>query len=327
MVIYILQEINKIVFSHNIFKMNYLNLVRYKNLILIAFMQLLFCFGFLKLQNVDLALANFQYYLLVLSTVLIAAGGYVINNIFDQETDLENDKEVVVGKSISEKSAYNMYFVLNLIGVGIAFYLSQIIQRPNFVVFFILIVTILYFYATTLKQLPLIGNIAVAFILSFSIIIIGIYQLLPATDEMNKVQMRTLFSILFDFAIITFIINLIREIVKDLEDFKGDNSQGMRTLSIILGIEKTTKLIAFLLVVPIVLILLYINNYLMENKLYYATVYILITIIAPLTYVLVKIVTAKIKSEFHHLSTVLKIVLFFGIVTIVVISQNIIHNG
>ena len=327
MVIYILQEINKIVFSHNIFKMNYLNLVRYKNLILIAFMQLLFCFGFLKLQNVDLALANFQYYLLVLSTVLIAAGGYVINNIFDQETDLENDKEVVVGKSISEKSTYNMYFVLNLIGVGIAFYLSQIIQRPNFVVFFILIVTILYFYATTLKQLPLIGNIAVAFILSFSIIIIGIYQLLPATDEMNKVQMRTLFSILFDFAIITFIINLIREIVKDLEDFKGDNSQGMRTLSIILGIEKTTKLIAFLLVVPIVLILLYINNYLMENKLYYATVYILITIIAPLTYVLVKIVTAKIKSEFHHLSTVLKIVLFFGIVTIVVISQNIIHNG
>ena len=308
-------------------KMKYLHLIRYKNLVLIAFMQLLFCFGFLKTQNIDLALANWQYCLLVLATLLIASGGFIIKTIFDQEADLENQKKVIIGQTISEKSAYTIYFIVNIIGVSIAFYLSQIIQRPNFVVFFILIVTILYFYATSLKQMPLIGNIAVAFIVSFSVLVIGIYQLLPATDAMNKVQMRTLFSILSDFAIIAFILNLIREIIKDLENFKGDDSIGMRTLPIVLGIKKTTILVAFLILIPIVLIVLYCNNYLMANKLYYATAYILLTIIAPLTYSLIKITTSKSKSDFSYLSTVLKIVLFFGSVSIVIISQNIIHNG
>ncbi len=307
--------------------MKYLHLIRYKNLGLIAFMQILFCFGFLKFQNVDLALANWQYYLLILSTLLIAAGGFIIDTIFDLESDIENEKKIIIGQTISEKRAYSFYFIVNVIGVGIAFYLSQIIQRPNFVVFFILIVTILYFYATSLKQLPLIGNIAVSCILSFSIIIIGIYQLLPATDEMNKIQMRTLFSILIDFAIITFLINLIREIIKDLEDFKGDDLQGKRTLPIVLGVKKTTTLTALFIIIPVVLILLYVNNYLMENKLYYATSYIVLTIIAPLIYSLIKISTSKSKLEFRQLSIVLKIVLFFGIVSIIVISKNIIHNG
>lgn len=307
--------------------MKYLYLIQYKNLILIAFMQLLFCFGFLKFQNIDLALANWQYYLLILSTLLIASGGFIINTIFNQEIDLTNEKKVSIGRIISEKKAFTIYFTVNIIGVGIAFYLSQIIQRPNFVVFFILIVTILYFYATSLKQMPLIGNIAVSLVLSFSVLVIGIYQLLPATDEMNKVEMRTLFSILFDFSIITFIINLLREIIKNLENFNDDDSQGMRTLPIVLGIKKTILFVIFLIIIAIVLILFYINNYLMESKLYYATVYLLLTVISPLTYTLIKITTSKSRLEFHQLSTILKIVLFFGIVSIVIISQNIIQNG
>ncbi len=306
--------------------MKYLHLVQFKNLILIAFMQLLFYFGFLKLQNIDLALADWQYYLLVLSTVFIAAGGFLIIAIFNQESDVVNEKKVLIGNSISEKNAYNIYFSLNLIGVGIAFYLSQIIMRPNFVVFFILIVTLLYFYATILKQIALIGNITVSLVVSFSIIIIGIYELLPATDEMNKIQMRTLFSILFDFASIAFIINIIREIIKDIENFKADNHQGIRTLPIVLGVKKTVILTLLLMVFPIVFILIYTNNYLMKNNLYFSTVYILLTIIGPLIYTFIKITTSKSKSDFHHLSTVLKVILFFGIISIFVISQNILHN-
>jgi 4-hydroxybenzoate polyprenyltransferase len=73
----------------------------------------------LKLQNIPLALTDWQYLLLVLSTVLIAAAGYVINNIFDQDTDLENKpNRVVIGKSITESAAYNIYAVLNISGVA-----------------------------------------------------------------------------------------------------------------------------------------------------------------------------------------------------------------
>ena len=120
--------------------MNYLKLVRYQNLLLLAFMQLIFRYGFLKLQNIPLALSHFQYGLLVLSTVLIAAAGYIINDILDQETDYENrPNTVLVGKSISEKAAYNLYFILNVTGVGIGFYLSNCIQKPSFTGAFIIV--------------------------------------------------------------------------------------------------------------------------------------------------------------------------------------------
>ncbi len=90
--------------------MKYLKVIRYQNLILLALMQLILRFGFLNEQNCDLALTNFQYILLVVATLLIAAGGYVINDIFDQDTDAINKPEkVIIGKSIKESEAYKIF--------------------------------------------------------------------------------------------------------------------------------------------------------------------------------------------------------------------------
>ena len=307
--------------------MNYLHLFRYKNLLLLALMQFLFRFGFLKSQNCWLALTDFEFVLLVLSTVLIAAGGYVINAIFDVDSDFENQKKVIIGNSISEKLAYNIYFGTTVTGVAIGFYLSNVIQKPSFAVLFILMATLLYFYSTSLQQLPLIGNLVVAFLVSFSILIIGIFDLYPATYDGNQPQMRILFSILLDYAVMAFIISIIREIVKDLEDYKGDFSQGLLTLPIVFGIKRTAIVVAFAALLPVFLLIKYLNDNLMENSLYWASIYILITIIAPLLYVFVRLLSAKIKSDFSHISNLLKLILFFGIVSIVVLNQNILHHG
>src|SRR6476620_9788540 len=110
---------------------DFLKLIRYQNLLMLAFMQLLFRYGFLKLQNAPLSLADWQYVLLVLSTVLIAAAGYVINNIFDQRTDQQNKPhDVIVGKKISENAAYKIYAALNISGVAIGY--MQHSQRFSF---------------------------------------------------------------------------------------------------------------------------------------------------------------------------------------------------
>ena len=307
--------------------MNYLHLFRYKNLLLLALMQFLFRFGFLKFQNCWLALTDFQFVLLVLSTVLVAAGGYIINAIFDVDSDFENQKKVIVGSKISEKLAYNLYFGTTVTGVAIGFYLSNIIQKPSFAVLFILMATLLYFYSTSLQQLPLIGNLVVAFLVSFSILIIGIFDLYPATYDGNQPQMRILFSILLDYAVMAFIISIIREIVKDLEDFEGDLSQGLRTLPIVLGSNRTAIVVAVATLLPVFLGIKYLNDNLMENSLYWASIYILITIIAPLLYVFVRLLSAKIKSDFSHISNLLKLILLFGILSIVVLNQNILHHG
>lgn len=303
---------------------HFFKLVRYQNLLMLAFMQLIFRYGFLKWQNVPLSLADWQYGLLVLATILIAAGGYVINDIFDQDTDSENKpSKVIVGNKISESLAYNLYVGLTIAGVGIGFYLSNVIMKPGFATLFILIASLLYLYATSLKQMILIGNIIVALLLSFSVIIIGIYDLYPATYEGNQKDMGVLFSILLDYAFFAFILNFIREIVKDLEDINGDYNQGMNTLPIVLGVQRTSKVVFVLSFIPLLILLYYTNEYFACNKLYIATVYSLLMLVGPLLYFTIKSSNAKTKKEFHHLSLVLKFVLFFGILSIAVVAYNI----
>ena len=306
--------------------MDFLKLIRYQNLLILAFMQLIFRYGFFKFQNIPLALADWQYGLLILATILIAAGGYVINNIFDQDTDNENKpKDVIVGKSISETQAYNIYFALTVSGVGIGFYLSNIIQRPGFASIFILIAAALYLYATSLKQIILIGNILVALLLSFSIIIIGIFDLYPAISIENQQQMKIFFSILLDYAIFAFMINVLREIIKDLEDVEGDYIHGMNTLPIAIGKTKTTKIVFFLSFIPLITLLYYINKYLLD--LLFITVYLLLFVTGPLLFFITKIWTAQSKKEFHNLSSILKWMLFFGILSVVIINLNMQYNA
>ena len=267
---------------------SFLKLIRYQNLLMLAFMQLLFRYGFLKMQPIPLALSDLQYALLVLSTVLIAAGGYIINNIVDQNSDIDNKpNEVVVGKTISEKSAYTIYVILNIIGVGIGFYLSNSIGKPNFSLLFILVVSTLHFYSTNLKQMMLVGNVIVTLLLSSSVVIIGIFDLYPILNPENRSQMAILFSILMDYAIFAFMINFIREIVKDLEDINGDYNQGMKTLPIVIGISRTVKVLFVLSFIPIFAILIYINKNLFS--LLFVTLYLLFFVLGPLIYFTIKI--------------------------------------
>ena len=308
--------------------MKYLKLVRFPNLVLLAIMQLIFRYGFLDHQMLVLALNDWQYVLLVLSTVFIAAAGYVINDIFDQESDAINrPQQQIVGKSISESAAYNIYVALNLIGVGIGFYLSNVIEKPSFATIFIFIAALLYFYATTLKGIVLLGNFVVAFILALSVLVIGVFDLYPMIFHGNQAQMKVLFSILTDYAVFAFLINFIREIIKDAEDVKGDYNQGIRTLPIVFGIERTAKVIFGLLLVAVGLVAWYMNTYLMINELYIAVIYLLITVVAPLLYTLVISWTAKSPKEFRHLSWILKAIIFFGICSILVITYTVKHNA
>jgi 4-hydroxybenzoate polyprenyltransferase len=304
----------------------FLKLIRYQNLLMLAFMQLVFRYGFFKFQNIPLSLADWQYVLLVVSTVLLAAGGYVINNIVDQNTDNDNKpKDVIVGKFISEAKAYNIYVALNCVGVGIGFYLSNVIMKPGFASIFILIAATLYLYATSLKQMVLVGNIIVALILAFSVVIIGIFDLYPATYEGNQGQMAVIFSILLDYAIFTFFLNFIREIVKDLEDVDGDYNHGINTLPVAIGINRTVKIVFALSFIPVVAILYYIYNYLF--LLIYTTIYFLFFVVGPLLYFTIKIWNAKTKKDFYQLSLLLKWILFFGILSIVVITINMKYNA
>ena len=126
-----------------------LNLIRWKNLLMIAIVQLLLKYALFEPFNVDITLSWFGFGLLILATLCIAAAGNIINDINDVAIDKVNKpSKVIIGKKISEKTAYNLFVVFNVIGVGIGFYLSNVINKSVFATLFILISALLFLRST-----------------------------------------------------------------------------------------------------------------------------------------------------------------------------------
>lgn len=307
--------------------MNYLKLIRYQNLLLLAFMQIIVRYGFLTHQNIPLALSHFQFGLLVLATVLIAAGGYIINDIFNLDSNvIHKPNRVLIGYDLSENSAYNLYFGCTVIGVFIGFYLSNTINLNTFAGAFIITAALLYLYANSLKQIIIIGNLIIAFLLAFSVIIIALFDLLPVTFDENRAAMGLAFKILLDYAFFAFSISFICQIVKNLEDVAGNIEQDSNSLPATIGISKTTKIVFVLALIFSTYLLYYIYQYYFTNKLIFSTIYTIIFVLAPLVYFTISITRARYQSDFKHLSTILKIILIFGILSILVVNFNLAQN-
>jgi 4-hydroxybenzoate polyprenyltransferase len=291
--------------------LNFLNLIRWKNLLLIATVQLLIKYALLEPFGVQTALSSLGISLLMLATLCIAAAGYIINDIFDVETDSINKPEkLIVGKSISEKTAYNLFFIFNMVGVGVGYYVSHLVNKDAFFSLFVIISVLLYVYASYLKQMLLVGNIIVAILVALSLVIVGVFELLPTLTPLNRQTQLFFFKILLNYALFAFFINLLREIIKDMEDINGDYKAGMNTLPIAIGIERSAKVVFVLTIVLLFAVGYYVVNVLYKNQI--MVLYFLVFIMGPLLYLAIKMFSANTKKEFHQMSQVLKLVMLFG---------------
>ncbi|MCT4630583.1 geranylgeranylglycerol-phosphate geranylgeranyltransferase [Winogradskyella sp.] len=297
---------------------HFLNLIRWKNLIMIALVQILIKYAlllpFFESHGVITALSPFSFSLLVIATLCIAAGGYVINDIYDIETDKVNKPEcVIVNKYISEKAALNLFIILNIIGVGLGYYLANGIDKSGYFPLFFIASSLLYIYASYFKQLVLIGNIVVSLVVALSLLLVGIFELLPVITETNKNAQIEFFKIIIDYAIFAFMINLIRELVKDIEDIDGDYKAGMQTLPIILGRERANKIAFVLSLIPLFSVVYYVITSLFKQQ--FIVGYFLIFVIAPLIYVSIKLFSAEQKSHYKHISLILKLIMLTGMLS------------
>ncbi len=284
-------------------------------------MQLLIKYAFLEPFGVDFGLTTLQISILVLATICIAAAGNVINDIYDVETDFVNKPDkLIVGKSISEKTAYNLFIALNVIGVGLGYYLSQSVGKSAFFSIFVIISALLYVYASYLKQTLLIGNIIISLLVALSLVVVGIFELLPVITTENRQTLFTFFKIILDYALFAFAINLIREIAKDIEDIDGDYKAGMRTLPIVIGRERAGNILFVLTLIPLFAVSYYTINSLYKNQI--AVVYFLVFIIGPLFYISIKSFNAKTKKDYHKISNLLKLVMLLGMLSLLLYKFN-----
>ncbi|MBD0822440.1 geranylgeranylglycerol-phosphate geranylgeranyltransferase [Aestuariibaculum marinum] len=295
--------------------MKYLNLIRWKNLLMIALVQLLIKFALLEPFNVSTSLDGLGFLLLILATICIAAAGNVINDICDINTDFINKPDkLIVNKSISEQTAYNLFIAFNVIGVGLGYYLSFSIGKSGFFAIFVIISVLLYIYATYLKQLFLIGNIIVSVLVACSILIVGLFDILPAITATNQSTQLFFFKILFNYALFAFVINLLREIAKDIEDLEGDQKTGMHTLPIVMGQQTTTYILFGLTITSTIVFFFYILDSLYKNT--FVSLYFITLIIGPMLYTSIKIFMANSKKDFRHISNLFKIIMLFGMLSL-----------
>ena len=292
--------------------MHYLNLIRYKNLSIIAFTQIVIKFVLFPTFGVFTTLNNFQFTCLVLATVLIAAAGYVIKDINNVIADgINKPDKLIVTKKVSLNTANNLYMTLTIIGVCFGLYVSNSIDKNSFLAVFILVAGLLYAYATNIKKIPLAGNVLISLIVGLSILIVGVFDLTPAINLANRDFQKQMMSLLLDYAIFAFLINLTREIVKDCEDVDGDYKQGVNTLAIAFGIKRTALVCFALVAITIISVIFY--NYAYFYKYTSVLAYFVFLVIAPLLYCAVQLVLATQKKEFARISLVLKITLFTGV--------------
>lgn len=301
----------------------YLKLIRIENLLLIALMQLVIKYTFLNQADILQALSDWKYFLLIITTLSIAAAGYIINDIYDVDVDTINKpNKVYVGTHISEKNAYNLYFALNVIGVGLGFYLSRTVNKPAIAAVFVICSALLYVYSNGLKQIPLVGNAVIAFLAASSILVVGLFNIFPFIFDFNRNEMFSILSVIIDYAVLAFLLHFAREIIKTIEDIEGDKAFEITTVASYFGIPVSKIITIFTLLGFIGYACYFIYNNIMHMP--YVIGYFVILMILPTLFVIFKTITAKEKADFSLISKLLKIIMLttvFSLTAIVLIGN------
>jgi 4-hydroxybenzoate polyprenyltransferase len=259
------------------------------------------------------------FWVMVMCTFFIGAAGYIINDYFDVKTDIINHPEtVVIDRIIKRRVAMLLHLVFNGIGLLLGVWLSLRSHSLLLLLFQIVAITLLWFYSTNFKKQLLTGNIVIALLTSFIPFMPLAYSVLkagyhnPLFMEQQQEPLRLLFIITFMYCGFAFLTSLTREIIKDMEDFKGDIQTGCKTMPISWGMI-TTKVFTFFLIVITIGILLFAILKLWQWQQKPASFYLIMTVLFPLVLLIVMVIRAKLPQHFKMASLLLKFIMLFGI--------------
>jgi len=267
----------------------FVRLIRVQNLIIIVLTQYLTALFLLE----GISIFNLELFLLSLSTVFLAAAGYIINDYYDVKIDYINKPDkVIVGKVIKRRVVLFWHTFLNFAAIIMGGFLDPKIAWIHFIAAFFL-----WLYSNQLKRLPFIGNFIVALLTGLSISIITIYF------GQRPILVHT-------YALFAFAISLIREIIKDMEDWQGDANYGCKTLPIIWGLRKT-KLLVYVLIAAFYFLIFYMTEFLENDILYFYFSGLTLFVI----FFVHKLRLADTVKHYHFLSNFCKVIMLSGILS------------
>lgn len=301
---------------------NYFKIIRWQNLLFIVLIQFLIQFAVVSpiLQTYYIVPQNFlpDFILMVLATIFIAAGGYVINDYFDVKIDRINKPDkVIVAETITKENAMRYYQVLTGIGLFTGLALALMLHSFTLGFVFIVIPGLLWFYSAAYKRQFLWGNLIVSFLAAITIFIVGIVIVTDLKKEFGDLLYQTNIPMVLylwtgGFGAFAFLVTWIREIIKDMEDEKGDREMECRTMPIKIGITKT-KWVIYLLIALTIAALLHYNFKMSPFDGNITLRYIIVGLIVPFIILAFLVFKAKMPKEFKQASALSKYIMLIGI--------------
>jgi 4-hydroxybenzoate polyprenyltransferase len=275
----------------------------------------------LKKAYMEPQLPTGLFILLVLATVLITAGGYAINDYFDRKLDRVNKPQsLIVGRLIYPRHAMAYHLFFSIIGVILGSWVAFRSGQLYLSLVFFMVSGMLWFYSTTYKRELLLGNIIVALMTALVPFLVLLFELpLLARHYGSDVNPLTKYLLIWvlGFSLFAFLLNLTREIVKDAEDFEGDEAYGKRTIPVAWGMLTARWITAAFILLTIVMLLLAWMLFIPDTI---TLLYFLVALIIPLLYVLFVLFKYRDRNSWHRASSVLKLVMLAGLGYMVVVN-------
>jgi 4-hydroxybenzoate polyprenyltransferase len=298
----------------------FLKLVRLPNLFFIALSQALFQFCIYHPMYKGVIPSNdlLHFIFLSLASLLIASAGYIINDYFDINIDEVNKPgRMVVDKVIHRRWAIAWHFMLNSAALILTILALPFLQKWYLILANMFCMALLWFYSTNFKKQLLVGNIVISLMTAWTILIIFFSKVNLADAFGNgPVSHYRFFRLAIIYAGFAFIISLVREAIKDMEDMPGDAKYGCRTMPIAWGVNATKVYVAVWLVVLIGMIIVIMLN-MLQFKWWLPVAYSVTTIIFPLIVVLLQLKQSTTAGHYHRLSNITKLVMFTGILSMI----------
>ncbi len=304
----------------------YFHLFRYPNLLIIAFTQLIVEYFIilpsLNQVNQPPLLNEFLFFLLVISTIIITAIGYVQNDIEDLEMDRINKPDkMVVGRLISIREAKMIVLLLTLIGTIISLYVAVKIEQIYLALIFPIAVGVLILYAKKLKKGFLLGNAVVSLFVAGVAGIVWFAERAGLSLFLNNYaeEGKIIWIIFLAYLTLAFLANLYREIVKDMQDVEGDKAQDSKTLPIKYG-QSTAKWIAFSVATLLLISIILLTIFLYQYNLLLGMSWVIVFIILPLLFSIISLLTKPlIKSTFKQISLSIKLIMLAGLLLLIIV--------
>lgn len=274
------------------------------------------------INGIKLELRDELFFMVVLSTVLIAAAGYIINDYFDVKTDMINHPDtVVVDRVIKRRWAIILHITFTFAGIFIGMFAALKTGYLRFAFFHFAAAILLWFYSTHLKKQLFIGNFVVSLLTAAVTFMPFVYELgvmqktSPGFIFAHRAVVLSGLKITCIFSIFAFITSMAREVIKDIEDYKGDKETGGHTMPIVWGI-RSGKLSAFFLLIITALLLLFVvyNTMKMERVIFSINnMYILLALVTPLVALAIYTLRSNESYQFKRASLILKCIMLLGL--------------